>query len=376
MNTAILGVGTSRFGRQPERTESDLVWEAVGEALRDAEAARIDAVYLGSVFGDMGVAQRTLHGLGLTGIPIIRVENACASGTTALSEAEAGVASGRFGTALAVGVEHMTSRFKGAIPPESRDPEGRTGLALPALYAMAATRYEHVYGVTREQLALVAVKNRQHATNNPRAHFREAVTVDEVLSSRPIADPLTLLQCSPIADGAAAAVIGRPRPSRADVRLRGCVISSGELWGPGSPHVWGYDIVASAARRLYEEADIGPQDLDVLEVHDAFTIGEVVTTEALGLCEEGEGAGLVEQGATWLHGRTPVNPSGGLLARGHPLGCTGLAQVAELAWQLRGQAGPRQVANVQLGLVETMGGGVSGIDGNACVLVVLERPSN
>jgi acetyl-CoA acetyltransferase len=378
MQVAIHGVGTSSsFAKQQDRHPSEFVWQAVSEALTaaDTDPRALDAVFLGTVFGAPGVAQRALHALGITDIPIITVENACASGTTALHEAVTSVSLDRFDTVLAVGVEKMTDQFAGAIHPESTDIEGRSGLALPSLYAMAATRYQSVYGLTDHDLASVAVKNHGHAVHNPRAQYRTPHTVEEVLASRMIADPLTLMQCCPIADGAGAAVVGRRRPGRSEVIVRSSVLRSGGLWDHRSDHVWGFELIQRAARIAYEEAGIGPEDLHVAECHDAFTIGEIVTTEAIGLAPEGRGYELLRSGHTRLGGPQPVNPSGGLLSRGHPLGATGLAQTAEIVWQLTGQAGPRQIDGATLGLVETMGGGVAGIDGNACVIVVLERVS-
>ena len=373
MNAAITGVGTSFFGKQPDLHPNKLVWRAVSEALAEAGDPAIDAIYLGTVFGAPGVAQRALHHLGLTKIPIITVENACASGTTAFHEAVKMVELGRFENVLAVGVEKMTDNFAGAIHPESTDPEGRSGLALPSLYALAATRYQALYGLTDEDLALVSVKNHGHAVHNDRAQHRTPHTVDEVLASRMIADPLTLLQCCPTADGAAAAVLSVPEGTTDEIVVRSSVLSSGGLWDYRSEHVWGFELVSATARAAYEAAGIGPTDVDVIECHDAFTIGEIVTTEALGLAPLGEGALLLRTGHTTVGGPQPVNPSGGLLSRGHPLGATGLAQVAEIVWQLRGVAGARQVDNARIGLVETMGGGVAGIDGNACVVALLER---
>jgi acetyl-CoA acetyltransferase len=367
----VQGVGTSRFAKQPGRSAAELVWDAVTEALADADVAGVDAAYVGTVFGAPGVAQRVLHTLGVVGVPVLTFENACASGTTALHEARAAILAGRHDRVLVLGIEHMTSAFSGAIHPEATDAEGRAGMALPSLYAMSAARYLHEGLVTREQLAAVAVKNHRHATGNPRAQYGGEHTVEEVLGSRLIADPLTLLQCCPISDAAAAAVVGRERGLARDVPVRASQLSSGGLWDHRSPHVWGFDLVADVARRAYDEAGIGPTDADLFEVHDAFTIGEIVTTEALGLAPPGGGGALVEAGHTALGGAQPVNPSGGLLSRGHPLGATGVAQVAEAVWQLRGDAGARQVDGARVAVVETMGGGVSGIDGNGAVVAVL-----
>ena len=225
-------------------------------------------------------------------------------------------------------------------------------------------------------MAAVAVKNRRHALGNPRAQHRKSVTVEQVLASRMVADPITLFQCCSIADAAAAAVVGPRGGSRApdqEVAVRSSVLRSGRLWDHRAEKVWGWDIVADTAAEAYEAAGVGVGDIDVFEVHDAFTIGEIITTEALGMCGLGAGGRLAESGHTALGGPQPVNPSGGLLSRGHPLGATGLAQIAEIVWQLRGAAGERQVPNARLGAVETMGGATAGIDGNACVVTVLEQ---
>lgn len=372
MNAHIWGVGTSKFGKQPQLSTQQLVWTAVVEALRDADLPQVDAVFVGTCFGEPGIAQRALHRMGIAGLPISVFENACASSTHAFHEAVTAVEQGRFGSVLVVGVEHLTSRFKGALPVEERDHEGRAGLALPSLYAMAAARYVDVFGVTPEQLADVSVKNHANGVLNGRAQYGQALTREEVLASRMVADPLTLLQCCAISDGAAACVVGPSRRSSRDVAVRATAFGTGGLWDRRSDHAWGFTLVRETAARAYQQAGLGVEDVDVFEVHDAFTVGEIVTTEALGLAPEGGGAALVESGHTWLSGPQPVNPSGGLLSRGHPLGATGVAQVAEIAWQLRGDAGQRQV-KADVGLVETMGGGAGGLDGNACVVAILSR---
>jgi acetyl-CoA acetyltransferase len=371
VNVSIHGVGTSAFAKQPSLSAGELVREAVTEALADAGAREIEAAYVGTCFGEPGIAPRTLHRVGVAGVPIFTVESACASGTTAFHLACEAVAAGRYERVLALGVETMTAYFSGAIVPEPTDAEGAGGMALPSLYAMSASRYLANGWVTMDQLAQVSVKNHRHALGNPRAQYGGELTVEEVLASRPIADPLTLLQCCPISDAAAAVVVGRPRGAARDVAVRSCRIGSGGLWDYRTDHAWGYGLVRSVAAEAYEAAGVGPGDVDVFEVHDAFTIGEVVTTEALGLADEGGGGELVESGRTAIGGAQPVNPSGGLLSRGHPLGATGTAQIAEIVWQLRGEAEARQVAGARLGVVETMGGGASGVDGNAAVVAVL-----
>ena len=371
MTPVVQGVGTSLFARQPGFGAPKLVRQAVSEAFDDSGDRHVDAVYAGTVFGAPGTSQRALQSLGVVGVPIVTVENACATGTTAFHEAVAAVQAGRYGRVLCVGVETMTAEFAGPIVPERTDPDGASGLALPGVYALAASRYRELYGLDLADLASIAVKNHRHGASNPRAQHGEEITVEQVLNSRMVADPLTLLQCCDIADAAAAAVVGMPRDRGRDVVVRGTALRSGGLWDHRTPHPWGYELVRDTARQAYEQAGIGPEDADLFEVHDAFTIGELMTTESLGLAAPGEGGLLVRKGHTSLGGAQPVNPSGGLLSRGHPLGATGLAQLAEVVWQLRGEAGPRQVDGARVGVVETMGGGTAGIDGNGCVVAVL-----
>jgi acetyl-CoA acetyltransferase len=371
------GVGTSDYGLQPETRVEELCWAAVREAVADAgiSPAEIDAIIVGSVFGPPGVATRVQRGLGLPGVPMWTIENACASGTAAYHEAVTAVRAGRFGCVLVLGVDQMSTLFSGAIVPEATDPEGAASLPLPGLYALQAQRYVQEFGVTPEQLAAVAVKNKTNGLDNPRAQLRKgAPTVEEVLASRMIAEPLTFLQCCPTSDGAGAVIVGCERGNPADLRIEASAMVSGALWDHRSIDVWGYASVARAAEQAFAEAGRTPAELDVLEVHDAFTIGEIITLEALGIAPRGKGAELAPSGHTARDGTQPVNPSGGLLSRGHPLGGTGTAQIAEIAWQLRGRAGARQVARHRVGLVETMGGGAAGMDGNACVVTILSVP--
>lgn len=372
--TVVTGVGTSQFGKQPDVALSALVEVAVTEALSDAGIDSVDAVYFGSVYGEMGVAQRTLHKLGIHGVPIVRVENACASASTAFAEAHASIQCGRYRRVLAVGAEHMTSRFSGPIEPGEEDDEALAGLPLPGIYALAASRYQAELGLTDEQLAAVAVKNRSNGVYNLRAQQQHKVSRDEVLASRMICDPLTLLQCSPISDGAAAAVLD-VKGVDGSVEVLASTLRSGGIRDQRSERVWGFDLVAETTAVALKLAGIPTaSSADVFEVHDAFTIGEIITIEALGLAPVGHGGRFIESGLADLTGEAPVNPSGGLLSRGHPIGATGIAQLAEIVWQLRGTAGERQVPGARIGIVETMGGGVSGVDGNACVVSVLRGP--
>lgn len=372
MSSYVYGVGTSFFGKQPNLSEQDLAWQAVLEALDDAGVDRVDAAYVGTAFGTVGAAQRCLSTLGVVDVPVVSIENACASASTALHEARHAVESGRYGTVLVLGVEQMTRRVRGAISPELDDPEGRAGLTMPSHYALMAQRYIAVHGATPSQLAAVSVKNFSNALHNPRAESKGSYTVEEVLSSRMISDPLTRLQCCGISDGAAAAVIGPVRRGGRDVRIRATALRSGKLWDHRTDHVWGFELIRDTTREAFEAAQVGIDDIDLAEVHDAFSISEVVATEALGLAAEGEGAAVIASGLTGRGGKLPINTSGGLLARGHPIAATGLAQVHEVVLQLRREAGSRQVGRATLGLVETLGGGTSGIDGNGCVVTVLE----
>lgn len=368
----IAGVGTSSFGAFVTRRLEELAWEAIEEAIADAgiQPGDIDAVWLGSVFCPGAMTPRILRGAGIAGIPTMRVENACASGTTALHEAISAVGSGRYETVLALGIEQLSTVFDGPIVPDLTDPDGATGLALPALYGLQANRYlaEHPH-VRIEDLAAVAVKNKANGSRNPRAQIRTPSTLEQVLASRVIADPLTLLQCCPLGDGAAAAIVSsRESP----VEVRASALASGAPWDQRTNELWGSACVRRAAAQAFGAAGVSIAEVDVLEVHDAFTIGEVSTLEALGMAAPGEGAALATSGRSCVGGTKPVNPSGGLLARGHPLGATGLAQTAEIIWQLRGMAGPRQVRGARIGVVETMGGGAAGVDGNAAVVAVFE----
>lgn len=378
MNAApiITGVGTSNFGKQALGAE-ELVVLAVSEALDAAglAASELDAVYIGTVFAYGGTAHRALRAAGIAGVPIITVENACASGTLAVHLAAEAIRQGTHRKVLAVGFEKMTDWIKGPIPPDPYDIEALSGMLLPGIYAMSANRYAHLYGVTPEDLAFISVKNHLNAMHNPRAQYRGEYTIDEILASKPIADPLTILQCSPISDGAGAAVIQAEdltEAARPRVKILSSALESGAFWpSRDEDRVWNAELIERTTRRVLREADTSIDEVDVVELHDAFTIGEIVTIESMGFCAAGEGAAFSRDGHTSMGGSIPVNPSGGLLSRGHPLGATGLGQLAELFWQLTGQAGQRQVPGAQTALLETMGGSVSGLSGNGCVVAAL-----
>jgi acetyl-CoA acetyltransferase len=374
----VIGVGMIKFGKFPEKSLEDLGVPAILEACDDSGVPmdRIQVAYCGSVMGGNCVGQRILKEVGLTGIEVVNVSNACASGSTAFRGVWGLIAAGVYDIGLALGVEQMSRHIAGAIPLDQEDLEAGQGMIMPALYAMRATRHMELYGTTREQLALVSVKNHAHSVQNPRAQYQKAFTVDEILNSALICDPLTLYQCCPMGDGASAAILCAKdlagKYSGKPITVAASVLTSGK--SSLDPHdVTLSDLTRRTAKQSYEMAGIGPEDLDVLEVHDAFTIGEILHYENLGLCKPGEGARLIDEKKTWIGGDVPVNPSGGLLSKGHPLGATGIAQVAEIVWQLRGQAGPRQVEGGKVGLTHCTGGGIGGIDGAACSIHILKR---
>jgi acetyl-CoA C-acetyltransferase len=270
----------------------------------------------------------------------------------------------------------MSDWIKGPIPTDTKDREAIQGMQLPSMYAMTATRYMEKYGLTAEHLAYISVKNHANAMQNDRAQYRGDYTIEQILGSRPISDPLTLLQCSPISDGAGAVVIRSKDvvdPGTQGVKVLASSFQSGAVWpSPDSDKVWNWELIDRTTRQTLKQAGLTNKDIDVCEVHDAFTIGEIITVEAMGFCGEGEGAAFAQERHTSMGGEIPVNPSGGLLSRGHPLGATGLAQVAEIYWQLTGNAGGRQVPSARRGLVETMGGSASGLSGNGCVVTAFE----
>jgi benzoylsuccinyl-CoA thiolase BbsB subunit len=375
---SVVGVGMIPFGKYPEKNIADLGWPAVKAAIKDAgiEGGRIEAVYSGTARGGAMVGQRIMGRLGLAGLPIVNVENACSSSSSALRQAVIAVGSGAHEVVLVIGVEKLTKFGGGTLPLDEDDWEVRLGLSMPALYAMRAQRYMHDYGVKLEMVAAVSVKNRHNGALNPDAQMRKEVTVQEVLSSRMVADPFTLLQCCPTGDGAAAIILASDkiaREIRSDaISVRGSHLTSGRFMA-GFRDMTSPEITVRGAKEAFEEAGLGPQDIDVAEVHDAFSIAELLYYEAFGFCPRGDGAAFLESGATKIGGRIPVNPSGGLLAKGHPVGATGAAQVVEIVRQLRGEAGARQVEGAKVGLTHATGGGISGFDHGACSIHIFQR---
>jgi acetyl-CoA acetyltransferase len=361
----VAGVGIHPFGRHGDKTATDMGAEAVLAALGEASVGGrgFQAAYCGTAYGGVASGHRVLGALGLTGGPIVDVEAGCASGAAALAMGAGAISSGQYDTVLVFGIEKMP---RGVIRSSFFAPwQEAAGLTpAPAYFALRAQQLMIERGLTKEQLARVVVKNRRHGVDNPDAMFRSTVTEEEVLASRVVCEPLHLwMLCSPN-EGAAAVVL---RAGDGGVQLRAASLRShepGYVLNEGTPLSGLVDLEpeppsAAAARAAYEESGLGPSDLDVVECQDADAARELLAYEELGLCPPGECGRLVDEGATALGGRLPVNPSGGLLSKGEPLGASALGQVVELARQLRGESGPRQVPGARVALAHTIGRGAN-----------------
>ncbi|HEY0938902.1 MAG TPA: thiolase family protein [Steroidobacter sp.] len=376
--SAVAGIGITSFGPAPGRTIVSMGVDAALQALQDANIPkhRVQATYFANalgarLFGDTTIGQNVCAALGLDRITVVNVENACTSGSTALYLARLAIEAGEVDTALVIGAEKMCVPQLGLIDSGSTELDTQLGLVTPASFALRAVRHMHEFGTTAEQLACVTVKSRVHAALNTNAMFRKPTTIAEVLDSPMIADPLTRSQCCPTADGAAAVVLVSDRIAASlprAIRVRSLVLTSGDYEGPVDLAHWETDRLT--AQLAYERASVGPQDVNVVECHDAFTISELLHCEGLGLCAPGEGGRFIASGAASLGGRVPVNVSGGLLSRGHPVAATGLAQIHELVTQLRGEAGARQVDGCRIGLAQCMGGDKAG-DTKSCTVAIL-----
>ncbi len=364
----LLGVGLHRFGRWSEKSAQEMVREAAVMALEMAgvDFKDVGLVTCGRVHPSSGGAYEAVSELGMTGVPIITTDMACASSSTAFRQACQAIELGVVDVALVVGFERME---RGLVQANTAGTyKDKLGLGLmPPRYALKARAYAEKYEVPVEAFAQVSVKSHTNAVHNPYAHHQKALTLEEVMNSRMIADPVTLYQCCPTSDGAAAAVIcARDVASRYSsrwIRVSGWAMGTPAYDDSQSPET-DADLFDSVAKRIsseaYKRAGIRPQDVGVTQLHDAFTPGELVRIEALGLCEEGMAGELTMRGETEITGSIPVNTDGGLLSRGHPLGATGLAQIAEVYWQLLGEAGPRQVEGPpKVGLCHNAGGGAS-----------------
>ncbi len=405
----VVGVGMTATGRFLDETIKSLTERSVNAALADAELAVKDiqaAWYSNTTQGHMAgqnfirgeIALRTM---GFEGIPMINVENACASGSTALHGAVQGIRSGMADIAIAVGAEKMVSQdrakmfsiFDSGWDIETVEdtkagllglgegvevPEGTTSAApysvFMDVYAAFARFHMGMFGTTQEQIAAVSAKNHQHSVHNELAQFRKAYSIEEVLSAPPITYPLTLPMCAPISDGSGAVVVCSERALRRMSRSRAVPLLASVIRTGSDREAADVErhITRLAALEAYQQAGVGPEEVSFAEVHDATAVGEIIQIENLGLCKMGEGGPTSLAGATTLGGRVPVNPSGGLESKGHPIGATGLMQIHELVLQLRGEAGLRQVDNARIGIAEN-GGGLYGIEEAVCCVTVLGR---
>ena len=405
----IQGVEMSHFGRFLDRSLSQIAADAVTEALSDAgvDKSDIQAIFFANASQGVVEGQHLVRGqvvarnLGLGGIPVVNIENACASSSSALNAAWAYIASGQGDVALVLGADKMNSPDRarsfaifdgawdvsdpegsiakleelGAVmqPPANIPPPGQRSVFMD-VYASLARYHMGRFGTTQADIAAVAAKNHAHSALNPKAQYRTAMTVDEVLAARLVSWPLTLPMCAPISDGAAAAVLVSQRKAQElglgrSIHIAACVQAAGS---DRAPEDLDNHICRRAADRAYEISGLGPEDVGVVEVHDATAFAELQQAELLRLCPMGEGGKLASSGATTLGGRIPINVSGGLESRGHPIGATGLAQIYELVTQLRGEAGPRQVEGARVALAEN-GGGFLGYEEAAAVITLLQR---
>ena len=361
----VVGVGMTPLGKHLDKRLRDLGRFACLSALKDAglNPGDIQAGFCGNALapaiqGETGVGQSVFWEVGINKIPILNIENACCSGSSAFREAWLTVASGLYDVAMAVGVEKTYTEKGGMLDIGKPDLDLMLGLVLPAYFAFVANRYIKEYGISKEDLALVAVKNRFHGSLNPYSQFQKPVTFDEVVNSPMISDPITRLSCCPLSDGAAAAILvsedKAKKLGKKLIKVAASVLQSGSYDNPMNLSNW--DLNIRASEEAYNRAGIGPEDINLAEVHDCFTISELVHYESLGFAKKGEGIKLLKDKTTYIGGKVPFNVSGGLLAKGHPVGCTGVAQIVEAVWQLRGEAGKRQVEDAKVAMTHTMGG--------------------
>ncbi len=371
MKVAIIGIGATEFGENWDKNLRQLAIEAGTKAIIDAgiRGRDLDAIYLGNMsagrfVGQEHVAALVSGELGLS-IPALRIEGACASGGLALRQGLFSILSGQHDIVLVGGAEKMTDLMTDGVTSSlmgaaDQEWEAYYGVTFPSLYAMIARRHMFEFGTTREQLAKVAVKNHHNGTLNPIAQFKKEITVKQVLNSPMVADPLTLFDCSPITDGAAALILCKEEWAKKYVDDPVYIIGSGQASDTLALHdrrsLTTLDATFKAAKEAYKQAGITVKDVDVAEVHDCFTIAEIVATEDLGFCKKGYGGKLLDEGTTEIGGSIPVNTSGGLKAVGHPVGATGVKQAVEIMLQLRGKAGKRQVKNAKIGLTHNVGG--------------------
>lgn len=364
-DTYVTGVGMTPFGKHHDASLKSLSLSVCREAILDAGKPKIDAIITANLVGSQLAGQEILDSiiaseLGLDQVPTYKTSGACASGGLAFRQAYQMVSSGVYDTVLVVGVEKMTHLptsevtqvFNTALDHDSN--EGGTGLTFPAFFGIAAHRYMHEHGAEKRHLANVALKNRQYAVRNKLAQFRKETSIEEILEARMITTPLGLFDCSPMTDGAAAAIVSA-KPKKKDVKI----IASGQASGPPlmqeTQDILTIKAIQQSANQAYEQASLGPEDIDVAEIHDCFSITELIAIEELGFVEKGTGWEAVEQGLTKHGGKVPVNTSGGLLSRGHAISATGVAQVIQIVSQLRGTAA-NQVDDARIGMAQNLGG--------------------
>ncbi len=381
---AIAGIGKTAFGVLTGEDIRSLAARASRKSMENADVqpSQVEAFYLGNFAGPSFVGQNHLAPyiageLGITGVPCTRFEAACASSGAAFFHAWSAVAAGIYDIVLVTGVEKMTSQTTPKVA-EILAAAGDTcgemlaGATFPALFAMIANRHMHEYGTTRRQLAAVAVKNHANGALNPDAHLRKAITLEQALNGKPVASPLTVFDCSLVSDGAASIVLmplemARDRVAK-PVAVRGVAQTSDHVALDRKESITTFPAVSAAARKAYRMAGVAPHDIEFAEIHDCFTIAEIIAIEDVGFVNKGEGGPYSEAGHTTLAGELPVNTSGGLKSKGHPVGATGVAQLCDLAIQIRGEAGQRQLARNSRGLAQNLGG-----SGATCVVTILEK---
>lgn len=371
----VLGVGMIKFGRYPDKDVSQMGAEAAVAALKDAGTTinDIELLVCGNLFQASAMnAQKILQQIGQTGIPALNVANACATGSTAFREAYVGVASGMYDATMAVGVEQMGKMglLGGGARSGGESVEGVLGSGLmPAVFGQAGVEHMRKHGTTAEHFAKVSVKNHKHSVHNPLSQYRVEVTLDDVMHARMVAYPNTLYMCCPTGDGAAAAVLMSEEKMRqftaTPVKVAASVLTSDPYTDRDLTMPDVNTLTRNAAKQAYETSGIGPEDLSLVELHDCFATAELLHYENLGLCAEGEAGRMIDEGRTEIGGDLPVNASGGLLSKGHPLGATGVANIHEVVTQLRGQAGLRQVEGAKVGLAHVIG------LGSACTIHIL-----
>ena len=381
-DVAVIGVGMTKWGELWEKSLRQIFVETALLALEDAGVGRIDSMYIGSMspglfIGQEHIASLLADYLGKTPIPAVRVESACASGGLALRQGFIEVASGLSDIVLVGGVEKMTDVDGSEATytlgtAADQEYESFHGITFPGLYALIARAHMARYGTTREQLAMVAVKNHDNGSMNPLAQYPFKITVDAVLNSVLVADPLRVLDCSPITDGAAVVILSSLSTARKLkkplIKIAGSGHATDTIALSSRKDITWLESTFQAAQQAYKMAGKKPKNIDLVEVHDCFTIAEICVTEALGFFDIGKGGEAVQKGLTSLKGKIPVNSSGGLKAKGHPVGATGVAQVIEIVKQLRGEAGQRQVKKARVGMTQNMGG-----SGGSALVHIFER---